>query len=97
MSEWLARGAVAEFKCATKNVQHRTIGVAEMQSQFVEIIRLTYKKLKGTEIAPRARFRWSAWFYLRAASVISVVKAPVGSLVMTGSEPPPSSVLTVRS
>ncbi|TGE89131.1 hypothetical protein C9418_12255 [Rhizobium sp. SEMIA 4032] len=35
--------------------------------------------------------------YFSAASVISVVKAPEGSLVMTGSEPPPSSVLTVRS
>ncbi len=32
-----------------------------------------------------------------ALSVIAVVKAPVGSFEMTGSEPPVSSVFTVRS
>ncbi len=34
--------------------------------------------------------------YFKAASVISCVKAPSGSLVMTGSEPPFISEATVR-
>lgn len=34
--------------------------------------------------------------YFSAALVMSCVKAPLGSLVITGSEPPPSNVLTVR-
>lgn len=34
--------------------------------------------------------------YFSALSVIAMVKAPVGSLVITGSDPPPSKVATVR-
>ncbi|MFC3117763.1 sensor histidine kinase [Jhaorihella thermophila] len=36
-------------------------------------------------------------FYLRALSVIAWVQAPCGSFVITGSEPPASRILTVRS
>ncbi|TCM58314.1 hypothetical protein C8J36_101214 [Rhizobium sp. PP-F2F-G48] len=52
-----------------------------------------------TETRDRGRALLSVedlWAYFRAASVISCVQAPVGSLVMTGSEPPFMRDATVR-
>lgn len=50
---------------------------------------------KGRSLAPFLKFG-SSRSYFSALSVISCVKAPSGSLLMTGSEPPLSSVATVR-